>query len=235
MVKVQVADDNFEFATQLSDYLTKDKGMDIRTTFDGEETIFTYLDFAPDVLILDLEMPKINGIQVLNKLCNLSYVEKNKCNVLIYSGTMPKYAFEYASKIYKVIPKPCNIEQLSLTVREIYENNKKPNYKNICKDTVLKLGFNINSKGTLFLVDAICMLKENDLKDFNMDFVYDCIAQKNRVSTRKVKWNIEKSINSMFRYSNNSKILSIFPEYDGRKPTPKYAIGLALNRLKDFD
>lgn len=34
MVKVQVADDNFEFATQLSDYLTKDKGMNIRTTFD---------------------------------------------------------------------------------------------------------------------------------------------------------------------------------------------------------
>lgn len=84
-------------------------------------------------------------------------------------------------------------------------------------------------------LSAICMLKENDIEDFNMDFVYDCIAQKNRVSTRKVKWNIEKSINSMFRYSNNSKILSIFPEYDGRKPTPKYAIGLALNRLKDFD
>ena len=39
----------------------------------------------------------------------------------------------------------------------------------------------------------------------------------------------------MFRFSNEKTIYSIFPEYDGRKPTPKYCIELALQKLKNIN
>lgn len=42
-------------------------GFSIRTAVDGEETIKAIQEQAPDILILDLHMPKVDGFAVLEK------------------------------------------------------------------------------------------------------------------------------------------------------------------------
>jgi two-component system response regulator PrrA len=42
-------------------------GFSIRTAADGEETVKVIEEEAPDLLILDLHMPKLDGFQVLEK------------------------------------------------------------------------------------------------------------------------------------------------------------------------
>lgn len=53
-------------ATKLKDFLTKDNTINVIQTFDGKETIRKYIQFRPDLLVLDYKLPKLNGDKVLD-------------------------------------------------------------------------------------------------------------------------------------------------------------------------
>jgi len=87
------------------------------------------------------------------------------------------------------------------------------------------------------LIDIIVYLYENHIDTFSMKDIYSRLSQKSEVSIRNIKWNIEKAINSMYRFSTNENLFKIFPNYDARKPTPKYIISMALyelNKLQSY-
>jgi CheY-like chemotaxis protein len=57
---VLVADDNHDAAECLAEMLRL-KGHDVRTAYDGLAAIEVARSFAPDVVLLDLGMPRLNG------------------------------------------------------------------------------------------------------------------------------------------------------------------------------
>jgi signal transduction histidine kinase/ActR/RegA family two-component response regulator len=61
--RVLVADDNYDSATSLS-ILLNDAGYDVRTAGDGAQALETAAQFRPDILLLDIGMPKLNGYEV---------------------------------------------------------------------------------------------------------------------------------------------------------------------------
>jgi signal transduction histidine kinase/ActR/RegA family two-component response regulator len=61
--RVLVADDNYDSATSLS-ILLNDAGYDVRTAGDGVQALETAVQFRPDVVLLDIGMPKLNGYEV---------------------------------------------------------------------------------------------------------------------------------------------------------------------------
>lgn len=62
-----VADDNRDVNDVVSDVLHS-YGYKVIQTFDGEETIKSFGENRPDLVLLDYQMPKMDGIDVLNKL-----------------------------------------------------------------------------------------------------------------------------------------------------------------------
>ena len=54
--KILIADDNLQNVELLEAYLG-DFDCEIRTAFDGEETLRAVAEFAPDLLLLDVMMP----------------------------------------------------------------------------------------------------------------------------------------------------------------------------------
>lgn len=58
--RVLIADDNRDAAASLSAWLSI-VGHETRVAHDGEEAVALALDFAPDVAILDIGMPRLNG------------------------------------------------------------------------------------------------------------------------------------------------------------------------------
>ena len=204
----------------------------INITSDGESTINEYLKYQPDILILDLNMPNKDGIEVLETLCTLNTTEAKKCNIIVVSGKLSQYTFKYVSKIYQVFQKPFDLPAILDSIYEIYEiNNNKPNCRKFCEDTFLQLGFNFTSIGTKYLIDSILYLYDNNISNFSMNDIYKEISIRNNTSFRNIKWNIEKSINSMYRFSRKEDLLEFFPYYDERKPTPKYIISMLLYKL----
>lgn len=65
--KVLVADDEQEIVMVLQDAL-KREGFDVITAFDGKEAQAKISSDTPDVIILDLMMPKMHGWEVLSWL-----------------------------------------------------------------------------------------------------------------------------------------------------------------------
>jgi signal transduction histidine kinase/ActR/RegA family two-component response regulator len=61
--RVLIADDNSDSATSLS-ILLNDAGYDVRTAGDGAQALETVAQFRPDIVLLDIGMPKLNGYEV---------------------------------------------------------------------------------------------------------------------------------------------------------------------------
>src|SRR3954471_13323226 len=65
--KILIADDNVQNVELLEAYLG-DVECEIQTAFDGEETLRVVEEFEPDLLLLDVMMPKLSGFEVCRKL-----------------------------------------------------------------------------------------------------------------------------------------------------------------------
>ena len=65
--KIVIADDNIQNVELLEAYLS-DFDCEIRTAFDGEDALRVVDEFAPDLLLLDVMMPRLSGFEVCKKL-----------------------------------------------------------------------------------------------------------------------------------------------------------------------
>ena len=65
--RILIADDNPAGAELLEAYLA-DGDYDLATAVDGEETLRKVADWKPDLILLDVMMPKISGFEVCKRL-----------------------------------------------------------------------------------------------------------------------------------------------------------------------
>jgi len=84
MFRMLVIDDNIEFQTMVSCYFT-DLGYKVGLAKDGREGLAQARAFKPDIILLDVMMPDIGGIEVIREL--QSSEELRAIPVLIMTGT----------------------------------------------------------------------------------------------------------------------------------------------------
>lgn len=66
-LRIAVADDTRPMRTVLAAIL-RDEGHDVREAYDGLDLLAVVARFEPDVIITDLQMPRMNGLDVLRAL-----------------------------------------------------------------------------------------------------------------------------------------------------------------------
>ena len=66
-LRVLVVDDNVDTVTTLA-LLAKESGHDVRTAYDGPTVLEAALDYRPDVVLLDIGLPGLNGYEVVKQL-----------------------------------------------------------------------------------------------------------------------------------------------------------------------
>ncbi len=64
---VLVVDDEVNIVTSL-EYVMKAAGFDVATAYDGEEALAKVAEIVPDLVILDVMMPKLDGFEVCEKI-----------------------------------------------------------------------------------------------------------------------------------------------------------------------
>jgi DNA-binding response OmpR family regulator len=65
--RILIADDNPQGAELLEAYLA-DGDWELRTAVDGEETLKQVAEWSPDLILLDVMMPRISGFEVCKRL-----------------------------------------------------------------------------------------------------------------------------------------------------------------------
>ena len=71
MKKVLVVDDEAEFLNILRNRLEAD-GYEVVTASDGEEALQKVKSEKPDIVLLDIQMPKLDGLKTLEKIRKIS-------------------------------------------------------------------------------------------------------------------------------------------------------------------
>ena len=66
-LRVLVVDDNVDTVTTLA-MLVKESGHEVRMAFDGSAVLEAALDFRPNVVLLDIGLPGLNGFEVAKQL-----------------------------------------------------------------------------------------------------------------------------------------------------------------------
>lgn len=119
-ITVLIADDNPEFAMTLASYLRKENDMDIvGMVKDGEEAYELIKELKPDVVLLDIIMPHLDGLGVLEKL-NENQIDKMPICIILSAVGQDKItqrAINLGAQYYVV--KPFEIKLLIKRIREI--------------------------------------------------------------------------------------------------------------------
>jgi two-component system, response regulator, stage 0 sporulation protein A len=124
-ISVLLADDNIEFGNLLNKYLSQEE--DIRVVGvarDGIEAFDMIIDLAPDIVVLDIIMPNLDGIGVLEKLSTMQLKRKPLFIILTAIGQdiFIQKAISLGAEYY--IVKPFDINVLVSRIRQIYNDEK---------------------------------------------------------------------------------------------------------------
>lgn len=120
-MKVLVVDNEQEFASTLAARLQLRK-IEAESVFSGAEALAAVPLFLPDVIILDLQMPDMSGLEVLSQVKTLD----PSIEVILLTGhgsfdagltSMELGAFDY-------IIKPVDLTQLMDKITEAYKKRK---------------------------------------------------------------------------------------------------------------
>src|SRR5210317_643506 len=118
-IKVLLVDDEQKFVEALSERLQM-RDMENETVYDGEEALSFVDDKEPDVMVLDLKMPGIDGMEVLRRV-------KKKfpgIQVIILTGHGTDRDEEESRRIgvFDYLKKPVDIELLVSRIKAAHLN-----------------------------------------------------------------------------------------------------------------
>ena len=225
-ITVLIADDNQEFSRTLATYLGNQEDMEIiGIAKDGVEAVDVIKEKAPDVAILDVIMPHLDGLGVLERVNSSSNLNKKPICIMLSAVGQDKItqkAIALGAEYYMV--KPFDIELLIQRIREIknfrpngsnnfiYREPKRTPYVNIpetnTEDHLEALVTNIihgvgvpaHIKGYQYLREAIMMVV-NDIDVINQitKSLYPQIAQKFGTTPSRVERAIRHAIEVAWR------------------------------------
>jgi DNA-binding response OmpR family regulator len=121
-IKVLVVDDNYDAVELLHDRLEME-GFSVDVAYDGVEALNKIWKAVPDIVILDIMMPKIDGMGVLKNLKDQGYIER--VPVIVSSAKSAEADILLAKKFGAVAyeTKPYKVSQLVATLRRYAKNN----------------------------------------------------------------------------------------------------------------
>ena len=261
-ITVLISDDNNEFATTLANYLEKDEDMQVvGMAKDGEEALSIISTLKPDVVLLDVIMPHLDGVGVLEKI-NETKLNKYPLWVLISAvgqDKVTKQAISLGAQYYVV--KPFDIEVLIKRIEELKnyqvpEKNtnfivreaksdyiqipkmerKEDNLEALVTNIIHEVGVPAHIKGYQYLREAIMMVVDNiDMINQITKQLYPEIAHKYKTTSSRVERAIRHAIEVAWSRGKIEATESIFGytvNANKGKPTNSEFIAMIADKLR---
>lgn len=121
-LKVLLVDDEQEFVETLADRLQM-RDLEASTAHNGEEALSVVKGEEPDVIVLDLKMPGIDGIEVLRRV-KKAYP---KVEVIILTGHGSEKDEEEARSLgaFDYVKKPADLDTLVSQIKNAFKQKLK--------------------------------------------------------------------------------------------------------------
>ncbi len=262
-LSILVADDNVDFAKNLTSYIEKEDEMEvIGIAKDGLEAIDMIKNTKPDIAIIDVIMPQLDGLGVLEKINELDMDKKPLCIVLSAVGQdkITARAMELGAQYYVV--KPFDINLLMRRIKELkyYKpagirntgmskdfktpyidivpdaKNEVENLEALVTNIIHEIGVPAHIKGYQYLREAIMMVV-NDIDIINQitKQLYPDIARKFKTTPSRVERAIRHAIEVAWGRGQTETVESIFGYTVSAakgKPTNSEFIAMIADKLR---
>jgi len=116
-LKVMLVDDEEEFVRTLAERL-EIRGFSVKVALNGERALDMVGSDIPDVMVLDLRMPGIDGLEVLRRVKKMA----PEVQVVILTGHGSEQDEEIAQRLgaYEQLQKPVDLDRLISTLKNAY-------------------------------------------------------------------------------------------------------------------
>jgi CheY-like chemotaxis protein len=127
MADVLVVDDDKEIADTLADILAGE-GHTVRTADDGEDGLRLLAERLPDLILLDVEMPRLDGPQMAHRML-IEDAGRERIPIVLVSGVVNLARISARVGTPYVLAKPCSLTRLIDTVARALTERVSPSPK----------------------------------------------------------------------------------------------------------
>ena len=212
-LNVAIADDNQKILDMLENIIGMDKELNlVGKAKNGEEMCQIIKNRQPDVVLLDLIMPKMDGLTVMEQVNQDNSVNKRPYFIVITAVGQERItedAFNKGANYY--VMKPFNNEVLLdriKSVRKMFRNYEKKNedgrlegtargedLENRVTNMLHEIGIPAHIKGYHYLRDAIIMaVNDMDVLNAITKILYPTVAKKYQTTSSRVERAIRHAI-----------------------------------------
>ena len=194
-IRILAVDPNREFCRQLSELVAAEGDMEIiGTAGDGMEALERAAELQPDLMLLELVLPKLDGLEVLRRLRERGSL----CRVIVLSGFVNSKVIAECSECGAdyFIPKPCDIQALIARIRQLsFDLPRTPgvgvdfrqsaeamhpdaDLEEVVTDIIHEIGVPAHIKGYQYLREAIILtIKDMDMINAVTKVLYPEVAK----------------------------------------------------------
>jgi len=245
-IRILIADDNREFCLLLKECIEGQEDLELAgIAHNGLEVLDKVAQVLPDVIILDIIMPHLDGIGVLEKLNQMELERRPKVIMLTAFGQekITQKVVELGADYY--VLKPFNLSVLVNRIRQLtchegaQPHRIPPRGKNLDMEItgiIHEIGIPAHIKGYLYLREAILMVVQRvELLGGVTKELYPAIAQKYKTTPSRVERAIRHAIEVAWSRGNVDMINSLFGHtvsQERGKPTNSEFIAMVADKLR---
>ena len=185
--RILIADQSKEFCSLLSMALSSEKSVEVvGTASDGQEVLSMVTQLKPDVLLMDLVLTKLDGLEVLRRLPEIGA----GCQVIVLSGFYNSKIVSECSNlgVSYFLPKPCEMPVLLDRIRLLRSPVTHAVSAPVCRsdaeliatvtDIIHEIGVPAHIKGYQYLREAIILtIKDMDKINAVTKILYPEVAR----------------------------------------------------------
>lgn len=206
--KVLIIEDNEEFAYNI--YKNVQNIGIVKIATDGVEAINMIKSFNPDIVLLDLNIPKVNGLYIIEIL------HYYNTDIIVMTGDIKllnDLNIIYFKNVKQVYVKPFDLKNLCKDVEYLSNKVDNDNLLDIINMELSYFDFNKGSSSYNYLIDTIKVCQQYPEKMKNMEKeLFPIVAKNNNLkSAMQVKWSLQKLISAMSRYTREDILKRYFP------------------------
>ena len=256
-INVLIVDDNERMVNLLEDILKEDQDIEVvGKAENGLDALELIKEKKPDVVLLDLIMPKLDGLGVMAKVSRDSEFKKSPSFIVITAigqEGVTENAFELGANYY--IMKPFDNNVILSRIKQIrgdyhtklidnhkvsaYENKTAYMERNLESDVtniIHEIGVPAHIKGYQYLRDAI-MMSVNDSEMLNSitKLLYPSIAKRHKTTPSRVERAIRHAIEVAWSRGKMDTIDELFgyTVSNGKgKPTNSEFVALIADKIR---
>lgn len=256
-LNVAIADDNERMVRLLDEIVRNDDELEvIGTAKDGEEAYELIKNKEPDVVLLDIVMPKLDGLGVMDKVNRDKNIKKHPAFIMISAIGQEKItedAFDMGAEYF--LMKPFDNEMVLNRIKRVKERNTKKSHdirkvnayekkqefkeRNLEADVtniIHEIGVPAHIKGYQYLREAIIMsVNDIDMLNSITKMLYPTIGKKYQTTPSRVERAIRHAIEVAWSRGKMDTIDELFGYTisNGKgKPTNSEFIALIADKIR---